>query len=249
MAENRHAALVVDDQTGRLVGIFGFKDMMSRAIARELDVDFAPVSEVMTPEPDCISPDATALDALHTMADQKYLTLPVCEDNGEVVGLVDVMDVIYGCGGAEGWRSIFSNAMDIDDDVSDVTSVHSASSAQLKPVSSHPEQAPLSSVKESAEERPVSKLRPSKPIISSVEDSILRTVKLLSSKRGSATLVMDPVGRLAGILTDKDVTCRVVAKYVDPHGTFVSDVMSPDPTTVALSDSATVSISGKLPIP
>jgi CBS domain-containing protein len=36
------------------------------------------------------------------MHENKFLTLPVCESDGRVVGLVDVMDVIYGCGGAEG---------------------------------------------------------------------------------------------------------------------------------------------------
>jgi len=44
------------------------------------------------------------------------LNLPVCEDDGRVVGLIDVMDVMHGCGGAEGWRSLFSSALDIDDD-------------------------------------------------------------------------------------------------------------------------------------
>ena len=34
------------------------------------------------------------------------------------------MDVMYGCGGAEGWRSVFSSSLDMDD-VSDTASVHS----------------------------------------------------------------------------------------------------------------------------
>jgi hypothetical protein len=50
------------------------------------------------------------------MYDHKILTLPVCEANGTVVGVVDVMDVIYGCGGTEGWRSIFTSAIDTYDD-------------------------------------------------------------------------------------------------------------------------------------
>ena len=36
-----------------------------------------------------------------------FLTLPVCESNGSVAGLVDVMDLIYGCGGVVGWRISF----------------------------------------------------------------------------------------------------------------------------------------------
>jgi CBS domain-containing protein len=69
----------------------------------------------MTPSPEFMSPENTVLEALQTMHDNHILTLPVCEASGQVVGLVDVMDVIYGCGGADGWRSIFSKAMEIDE--------------------------------------------------------------------------------------------------------------------------------------
>ena len=85
MAERRKAALVVDN--GELVGIFGFKDMMNRVIAKELSVDYTEISKVMTPNPEAVSPDLTVLEALQTMHDHKFLTLPVCEDDGTVVGL------------------------------------------------------------------------------------------------------------------------------------------------------------------
>eukprot|EP00980_Cylindrotheca_fusiformis_P030151 scaffold24472_cov362-Cylindrotheca_fusiformis.AAC.1 len=67
MAERRKAALVVDD--GELVGIFGFKDMMTRVVAKELSVDFTEISKVMTPNPEAVSPDMTVLEALQTMHD------------------------------------------------------------------------------------------------------------------------------------------------------------------------------------
>jgi CBS domain-containing protein len=121
MAESRKAVLIVEE--GRLAGIFGFKDMVTRAVAKELPLAETAVSSVMTPNPESISPNITVLEALQTMHDNKFLTLPVCEEDGTVVGLVDVMDVIYGCGGAEGWRSIFSSSIDHDNDsVSSATS-------------------------------------------------------------------------------------------------------------------------------
>jgi hypothetical protein len=109
-------------ENGDLVGIFGFKDMMNRVIAKEVDVEYTAVRDVMTPEPESVAPEMTVLEALQTMHDNRFLTLPVVEDNGTVVGLVDVMDVIYGCGGADVWRSVFDSALDIDDDVSDYQS-------------------------------------------------------------------------------------------------------------------------------
>ena len=129
MAEARKAALVVDE--GELVGIFGFKDMMTRAIAKELPLELTAVSSVMTPNPESVSPDTSVLEALQIMHDNKFLTLPVCEEDGTVVGLVGVMDLVYGSGGADGWRSIFDSAMDIADDGSDRQSAASFGSQSL----------------------------------------------------------------------------------------------------------------------
>jgi CBS domain-containing protein len=116
MAEARKAALVVESD--KLVGIFGFKDMMTRAVAKELPLDSTPVSTVMTPNPEYVSPETTVLEALQIMHDNKFLTLPVCEDDGRVIGLVDVMDCVHASGGAEGWKSLFASALDEDDDSS-----------------------------------------------------------------------------------------------------------------------------------
>eukprot|EP00978_Attheya_sp_CCMP212_P049632 scaffold689671_cov153-Attheya_sp.AAC.1 len=68
---------------------------------------------------------------MQIMHENKFLTLPVCEEDGMVVGLVTVMDLVYGSGGADGWRSIFSSAMDVADDVSDDSSVHSLRSTAM----------------------------------------------------------------------------------------------------------------------
>ena len=137
MAEARKAALVVDNN--ELVGIFGFKDMMTRAIAKELPLDSTSVSDVMTLNPESVSPDTTVLEALQIMHDNKFLTLPVCEDDGRVVGLVDVMDCVYASGGAEGWKSLFDTALDQDD----VSSVCSAERPPRVMVTSHPNNIPL----------------------------------------------------------------------------------------------------------
>lgn len=237
MAESRKAALIVDED-GELVGVFTFKDMMTRAVAKELHLDHTNVSEVMTPSPDAVSPDITVLQALQIMHDQRFLTLPVCEDEGTVVGLVDVMDVIYGCGGPDGWRSIFNSAMEIQDDASDSDSVGSISAAAPKSVGKGLPQTPrLGSLDESTSFRPVSLLRPSKPIVTSTRDSILDVAKVLASKRGSASLIMNPDGNLAGILTSTDVTRRVVAMSVD-IGTNITACMTPNPKYVKMSDSA-----------
>ncbi|KAL9188488.1 hypothetical protein ACHAXT_006866 [Thalassiosira profunda] len=225
MAEARKAALVVDN--GQLVGIFGFKDMMTRAIAKELPLDFTAVSSVMTPNPESVSPDTTVLEALQIMHDNKFLTLPVCESNGAVVGMVDVMDCVYASGGAEGWKSIFASAMECDD-LTDTVSVHSHRSASVR----------SAKASRKKDERPVSKLRPKKPILMGTSESVLSVTQTLASKRGDAALIVNDSGGLAGIITDTDVTRRVVAKQLPAGSTDVADVMTPNPSCVSMSDSA-----------
>ncbi|KAG7356863.1 cystathionine beta synthase domain containing protein [Nitzschia inconspicua] len=242
MAESKKAALVVED--GRLVGIFGFKDMMNRVIAKGLPLEDTQISSVMTPNPEFVGPEMSVLEALQTMHDNKFLTLPVCEDDGTVVGLVNVMDVIYGCGGAEGWRSIFSNTLDLDD-LSDAVSTRSgngstagsrfggSTSESLKSRSLKSKSFPKEEIS-----RPVSKLMPKKPLVSSINDSVLSVTQMLSSKRGDASLVVNSEGGLAGIITDTDITRRLVANQLDASETRVSEVMTPNPTCVSMTDSA-----------
>jgi len=123
MAEHRKAALVVDK--GQLLGIVTSKDIMNRAVAGELPLQTTDVTEIMTSDPEFVTPKTTIVEALQVMHDNKFLTLPVCDDDGMICGVIDVMDLIHGCGGADGWRSIFDNAMDMDD-LSDQNSAHSS---------------------------------------------------------------------------------------------------------------------------
>merc|ERR1712048_197457 len=122
MAQTKKAALIEDN--GQLVGIFGFKDMMTRVVSKELPLHSTPISNVMTLNPYYVSPDMTVVEALQVMHDNKFLSLPVC-DNDKILGVVDVMDLIYGCGSTEGWRSLFDNTMDSVVDEVDNKSVFS----------------------------------------------------------------------------------------------------------------------------
>ena len=105
------------------------------------------------------------------MHDNKFLTPPVCENDRRDVGLVTVMDVIYGCGRAKGWRSLFSSSLDMDD-VSDAASVHSGigSATGSAACSTRSKNSVVGRLQDA---RPVSKLQPKVPLISSVDDSIL----------------------------------------------------------------------------
>merc|ERR1712032_180500 len=232
MAQAKKAALIED--SGKLVGIFGFKDMMTRVVSKELPLHSTPISNVMTLNPYYVSPDMTVVEALQVMHDNKFLSLPVC-DNDKILGVVDVMDLIYGCGSTEGWRSLFKNAIDsvVDEvDNKSVFSVRCQTAVQDKNICS------TMSSNAKNDVRKIEKLRPKKPILSSCEGNVLSVCQMLSNKRSDAALIVDSRGSLVGILTDIDITLRVVAKNLNPSLTLVSKVMTINPKMVSMDDFA-----------
>ncbi|KAI8801378.1 hypothetical protein BJ742DRAFT_30596 [Cladochytrium replicatum] len=80
---------------GQLAGIFTTKDVVLRVVAAKNEPSSTPVLRVMTPRPDCVSPETPVLDALRKMHTGKYLHLPVVDDSGMVEGLVDVLKLTY----------------------------------------------------------------------------------------------------------------------------------------------------------
>jgi hypothetical protein len=131
------------------------------------------------------------------MHDDKFLTLPVCEDGGRALGVVGVMEIISACGGSEGWKSVFQHSLDVggDDDGSVYSppsvdgSVKSASTAGSKK-------------RQKKDEKTVASLRPAKPVLSTTNETILSVTQTLQRKRVSASLIVGSDNRLAGILTD-----------------------------------------------
>jgi len=70
-----------------------------------------------------------------------------------------------------------------------------------------------------------------KPRTVKVGDSVVDAAKLMKGEEtGIAPIVED--GRLVGVVTDHDITTRVVAEGRDPHLTKVEDVASRDLVTI-----------------
>jgi len=94
MKENHTTAVLVQDQ-GAITGIFTSKDVVLRVIAPGLDPATCSVVRVMTPHPDFAPMDMTIQSALRKMHDGHYLNLPVMNEGGEIVGMVDVLKLTY----------------------------------------------------------------------------------------------------------------------------------------------------------
>ena len=91
MTERKVAAVLVMENE-RLVGIITERDMTSRIIAADRNPDTTKCREIMTANPDTLSPDDNAVDAINMMRSRNYRHLPVVSGM-KVVGMVSVRDL------------------------------------------------------------------------------------------------------------------------------------------------------------
>ena len=89
----KHVGAVIIGLDSRIEGIFTERDLLMRVVARGLDPDTTPVVRVMTRDPETVSPDQDALDALNRMHDRGFRHLPVVDADSRVVGIVSIRDL------------------------------------------------------------------------------------------------------------------------------------------------------------
>ena len=92
MTKHHVAAMVVACEQGDIIGIVTERDMTQRVIAAGLDGKSTLVRDIMTANPDTLSPTDSAGDALELMQTRNYRHLPVTED-GQCVAVVSIRDL------------------------------------------------------------------------------------------------------------------------------------------------------------
>lgn len=92
MKEGGVGALMVVE-SGKLLGIFTERDALNRVLAEGLNPQSTPLRQVMTVDPQTISPERPVGHALHLMFEGGYRHVPVV-DNGHVVGMVSARDAL-----------------------------------------------------------------------------------------------------------------------------------------------------------
>jgi CBS domain-containing protein len=93
MMSDRNVGAIAVLDSGRLVGLFSERDIMSRVVAGGLDPDATPVSQVMTK--DLVVADAadSVPEALQKMNDCKCRHLPVIR-GGHLIGMLSIRDLL-----------------------------------------------------------------------------------------------------------------------------------------------------------
>ncbi|KAH0609523.1 uncharacterized protein H6S33_013009 [Morchella sextelata] len=151
MREHHTTAVLVQDN-GNITGIFTSKDVVLRVIAAGLDPGNCSVVRVMTPHPDFAPLDMSIQAALRKMHDGHYLNLPVMNDSGEIVGMVDVLKLTYatleqinsmGTGDSEGpawnkfWLSLDNDSESVVSDSTRHTASRNNIGGPSSPVTGH----------------------------------------------------------------------------------------------------------------
>lgn len=91
MNSKRVGAMIVMDGE-RLAGIFTERDALSKVLGEGRDSTKTKVSEVMTPDPLCVSPSTSVEEAMGIITNRRFRHLPVVE-NGRVVAMISSGDL------------------------------------------------------------------------------------------------------------------------------------------------------------
>jgi len=87
----RHLPVV---REGKLVGLLTHRDVLRSGESGRPAARDQPVSEVMTREVVTVSPTTGLAQAAHTLLDRKFGCLPVCDEEGTLVGIVTEADFV-----------------------------------------------------------------------------------------------------------------------------------------------------------
>ncbi|GAA4343557.1 CBS domain-containing protein [Variovorax defluvii] len=76
-----------------LLGILTERDLMTRVLARGLDPERTPVSDVMTANPICVAPETLVSDAVVLMLERGFRHLPLVK-GPKILGVFSVRDAL-----------------------------------------------------------------------------------------------------------------------------------------------------------
>ncbi|KAK2662365.1 hypothetical protein Ddye_000939 [Dipteronia dyeriana] len=219
MAARRVDALLLTDSNALLCGILTDKDIATRVVARELNLEETSVSKVMTRNPIFVLSDTLAVEALQKMVQGKFRHLPVVE-NGEVIALLDIAKCLYDAiarmeRAAEKGKAIAAAVEGVEKHWG--TSISGPNTF-------------IETIRERMFRPSLSTIIPEKSkivTVSPVETVLSVTKKMLELRLSSAVVTIE--NKPCGILTSKDILMRVIAHNLPPESTLVEKIMTPDP--------------------
>ncbi|CAD6887841.1 unnamed protein product [Tilletia controversa] len=244
-AKRTDCVLVVDDEE-HLAGIFTAKDLAFRVVAQGLDARNTPVSAIMTRSPMVTRDSTSATEALNTMVTRGFRHLPVCNDEGDVVGLLDIAKVFYEAleklERAHGSSQKLYNALEGVQSEWGAAATSGPQAAMLQYIENLRVKMSIPDLTTILDSRTL-------PVTVGVRTTVKDAARMMKEHHTTAVCVMEggagsgpgaatatssggPVsGKIAGIFTSKDVVLRVIAAGLEPKSCSVVRVMTPHPDT------------------
>jgi CBS domain-containing protein len=87
-------SVLVMEPPDKLLGIVTERDLMTRVLARALEPKQTPLSQVMTPHPQCVAPETKVSDAVLIMIERGFRHLPVVGADHKVLGVFSIRDAL-----------------------------------------------------------------------------------------------------------------------------------------------------------
>ncbi|KAG6609650.1 myosin-like protein [Phytophthora cinnamomi] len=224
MVERKTDAALLVDRSGLLTGILTDRDVAVKVVAVGRDPTRTLAYEVMTPDPSCVSANASAIDALKKMISGQFRHLPVT-DNDKVVGILDIAKCLYEAIAKleHAYRKssdrLEETVKKLQESLSGSTEANLFESLRQKlflPT--------LSAIIMEGSEVPVLSLM----------STAMDAARMMLIQKTSAVMVCDEADRTVGIFTSKDLMRRVVALSLEPNQCLLSGVMTPEPQTATL---------------
>jgi CBS domain-containing protein len=94
MLDRRVGAVAVVDENKRVAGIFTERDVLRRVSLSGREPGQIPVREVMTTPVEMATLDTTPGQALATMVERHYRHLPIVDDDGALLGMLSIRNVL-----------------------------------------------------------------------------------------------------------------------------------------------------------
>jgi CBS domain-containing protein len=82
-------------ENGRLRGVITDRDIVIRAVARDVEASSTRVGECLTPHVICARPEWTTDQAMHAMSEAQVGRLPVVDDQDQLVGVVTLSSMAF----------------------------------------------------------------------------------------------------------------------------------------------------------
>ncbi|KAG0148391.1 hypothetical protein CROQUDRAFT_41353 [Cronartium quercuum f. sp. fusiforme G11] len=231
-AAKRTDCVLVVDEDEHLCGIFTAKDLAFRVIGDGLDPRATLVSEIMTKNPMVTRDTTSATEALTTMVTRGFRHLPVCNEEGDVIGLLDITKVFHES--LEKLERAYGSSQKLYNAIEGVQSEFGGGSNGSTMNHTNPLMAYVEALRDKMSFPDLGSILDARTTAATVgvKTSVKDAARLMRDHHTTAVCVMESDGRkIAGIFTSKDVVLRVIAAGLDAKTCSVVRVMTPHPDT------------------